>query len=211
MYLSPKSSEKAFIEQLILNLVDWTSSDPDNRLLKIEPTKNEFNSSESAVINGSLINENGEIENSGVIEVTITGDNYSANFNMENLNNGNYQLKTPDLPEGKYDFSAVARKGNREIDTRDGEFLVTDTNIELANTIRNEDLLQNIAANSGGIFFDFKSADTFWENSSISSQLISRKEIQESYLFPVRSIYWFILILSLLGLEWFLRKKFSLP
>ena len=211
MYLSPNSSERAFIKQLISNLVDWTSSDPDNRLLKVKPTKNEFNSSESPIINAGLINENGEVETAGTKEITISGANYDANFSMENLNNGNYRLQAPNLPDGKYTFNAVARKGNREIDTQSGEFLVNKSNIELANTIRNQDLLQSIASNSGGMFFDFSSVTEFWNNQSVSNNLVSRTEIQENYIFPVRSVYWFILVLLLLGTEWLLRKKFALP
>lgn len=211
MYLSPNSAERAFIKQLVVNLVDWTSSDPDNRLLKVSPTKNEFNSSESPIINASLINENGEIETAGVVEITISGDDYNSNFSMENLNNGNYRLQAPNLPNGKYSFTATARKGSREIDSQQGEFLVNESNIELANTIRNEDLLQNIASNSGGQFFDFESVDNIWENESIANQLVTKTEIRESYIFPVRSLYWFILVVLLLISEWFLRKKYALP
>lgn len=211
LYLSPNNDERAFIQELISNLVDWTSSDPDNRLLKVKPTKNEFNSSESPIINAGLINENGEIETAGTIEITLSGSNYDANFNMENLNNGNYRLQAPNLPDGKYTFNAIARKGTREIDTQSGEFLVSESNIELANTIRNQDLLKSIASNSGGLFFEFSSITQFWNNQSISNELVSKTEIQESYIFPVRSVYWFVLVLLLLGTEWLLRKKFALP
>ena len=211
MYLSPNYDERAYIEDLLTNIVDWTSSDPDNRLLKIKPTKNEFNTSEPSIINASLINENGEIESSAIIEVTITGENYTANFNMDNLNNGNYRLQTPNLPDGQYTFKGVARKGNREIDAQNGEFLVNESNIELSNTIRNQDILKAIASNSGGSFFDFQNIESFWSNPEIAKQLIIKTETQERYIFPVRSIYWFILVLLLLGSEWFLRKKFALP
>lgn len=211
MYLSPNVAERAYIEQLVINLIDWTSSNPDNRLLKVAPTKNEFNSSEPPIINASLINENGEVETAGVVEITISGDAYNSNFSMENFNNGNYRLQAPSLPNGKYSFTATARKGSREIDTQEGEFLVNESNIELANTIRNQDLLQNIASNSGGQFIDFESANNFWDNETISNQLITRTEVQESYIFPVRSLYWFLLVILLLATEWFLRKKYALP
>ncbi len=211
MYLSPNKSEKKFIEQLVLNLVDWTSSNPDNRLLKIKTSKNAYSTSELPLINASLLNENGGIESKGVIEVTITGDDYTANYTMDNLGNGNYQLQVQNLPNGKYEFSAVARKGNREIDSQNGEFLVSESSIELANTIRNDDLLANIASNSGGVFLDHSSSDEIWNSDDINSTLIERNKIIEDYIFPVKSIYWFILVLFLLGAEWLSRKRFALP
>lgn len=211
LYLSPNSNERAFITQLIINLVDWTSSNPDNRLLKIKPLKKAFNSGESSMINASLINETGDIESNAVIEFTLKSDNYAANYTMDNLGNGNYQLQIPNLMEGNYKFSATARKGSREIDTETGEFLVSQSSIELANTVRNDELLNNISTGSGGSFFDFRSANEFWNTSEVVSNLKSRTEIKENYIYPVRSVFWFILVIMLLGTEWFIRKKFALP
>jgi hypothetical protein len=211
MYLSPNLQEREFVERLFSNLIDWTSSNPDNRLLKVSPSKNEFNSSESPVINASLINENGDVENEGVIELTLTGENYSSNFNMENLGNGNYRLQTPNLPEGQYSYQAIARKGNREIDSQNGEFFVNQSNVELANIIRNEDLLKGIAANSNGYYIEHSDISDLWNNRSILDKLDQKSVQVENYIFPVRSIYWFLIVLILLGSEWVLRKKFALP
>jgi hypothetical protein len=211
LYQSPNSDERAFITQLITNLVDWTSSNPDNRLLKIKPLKNAFNSGESSIINASLINETGDIESNAVIEFTINSDDYAANYTMDNLGNGNYQLQIPNLMEGNYKFSATARKGNREIDTETGEFLVSQSSIELANTVRNDEMLNSISTGSGGSFFDFRSVNEFWKTGEIVSNLQSRTEIKESYIYPVRYVFWFVLVLTLLGTEWLIRKKFALP
>lgn len=211
LYLSPNSNERAFITQLIINLVDWTSSNPDNRLLKVKPLKNAFNSGESSMINASLINETGDIESNAVIELTLNSDDYAANYTMDNLGNGNYQLQIPNLMEGNYKFSATARKGNREIDTETGEFLVSQSSIELANTVRNDEILNNLSTGSGGTFFDFRSVNEFWKTSEIVSNLKSRTEIRENYIYPVRYVFWFILVLTLLASEWLIRKKFALP
>lgn len=211
LYQSPNSNERAFITQLITNLVDWTSSNPDNRLLKIKPLKNAFNSGESSIINASLINETGDIESNAVIEFTINSNDYAANYTMDNLGSGNYQLQIPNLMEGNYKFSATARKGNREIDTETGEFLVTQSSIELANTVRNDEILNNISTGSGGSLFDFRSVNEFWKSSEIVSNLQSRTEIKESYIYPVRYVFWFLLVVTLLGTEWLVRKKFALP
>lgn len=104
------------------------------------------------MINASLINETGDIESNAVIEFTLKSDNYAANYTMDNLGNGNYQLQIPNLMEGNYKFSATARKGSREIDTETGEFLVSQSSIELANTVRNDELLNNISTGSGVVF-----------------------------------------------------------
>lgn len=210
-YLSPNKQERDFIITLFSNLVDWTSSNPDNRLLKIKPVKNIFNSGEDIIVNGSLINENGSIESSAIVEVNIEGENFSSDFTMNNLGNGNYQLQAPALPDGAYKFLAVARKGSREIDVQSGEFLVSQSNIELSNTIRNDNLLKGISANSGGIFLTYEDASNFWDLDDVIKMLKTKVELREEYVFPVRSVLWFIIVILLLTGEWLLRKKYALP
>jgi len=211
IFLSPNSSRRSFVIDFLSNIVDWTSSDPDNRLLKVKPSKIEFNTSESVILNASLINESGSNESDAVVEVTIFGENYSTNFSMDNLNNGNYELKTANLPIGKYSYEAVARKRNREIDKRSGEFLVTESNIELSNTVRNDNLLKTIALNSGGVFSEYTSVENFWDLERFSSSLESKTELRENYVFPVRYFYWFFLVIVFLSTEWLIRKKYALP
>ncbi len=211
VYLSTNDLERRFVTKFISNISDWTSSNPDNRLLKIKPSKNVFGSGDTPQINAGLINENGEIESSATIEVTISGSDYSADFTMNNKGEGNYQLEIPALPEGNYEFSATARKGNREIDTQTGEFVLTESSNELSNTIRNDDLLSSIAANSNGSFRTFTNVNDFWNQPEITQNLNQTTEIKESYLFPVRSVHWFILVIVLLFSEWMIRKRFSLP
>ncbi len=211
MHLSTDNTEKEFVRRLFENLTDWTSSDPDNRLLKIQPQKNVFSAGETPLINASVINENGSVEPAANIEVSISGENYNTDFMMNNSGNGNYTLEIDNLPEGPYSFSATANKGSREIETRTGEFFVAESNLELSNTIRNNDLLRTIATNSGGIFMDFSDIDYFWNKPQINNGLTIRSEIRESYIFPVRYIYWFIGVIALLMTEWIIRKKFALP
>jgi hypothetical protein len=130
---------------------------------------------------------------------------------MENSGNGNYRLDLPRLSEGLYSYNAVARKGEREIESRSGEFLVSNSSSELTNTIRDDGLLRAVAQNSGGSFFTYQNADALWDSLRSANVLETQTEVIENYSFPVRSVYWFMLVLLLLGSEWLLRKYYSLP
>lgn len=204
-------ASKAFVEELFTNIVNWTATNPDNRLLKIKPSRVRFSVAEPPVINASLINESGEVEANANIDVFIESDSFSSSFSMKNLGKGSYRLESPPLPSGSYSFTATAKKGNRDIETQTGEFVILDSSLELANTTRNDGLLNSIAQGSKGMSFSFDEADGFWSSVTENSNLESRTEIRESYLFPVRSPLWFILVLLLLGSEWLLRKKYTLP
>ncbi|MGN8226505.1 hypothetical protein [Gracilimonas sp. BCB1] len=204
--------EREYVSTLIVNLVSWTSSDPDNRKLRIAPAKKTFSTAESPLINASLRNERGDPEAEGIVEVQLTSETGTArSFNMESLGNGNYSLTLPRLSEGLYSFRATARKGNREIASQSGEFLVSNSSSELTNTMRDDDLLKSIAANSGGSFFPYNEASAIWDSLRAENVLETRTQTVENYTFPVRSFYWFAIVLLMLGSEWLLRKYYSLP
>ena len=212
MYQSNDESERNFVNTLISNLAAWVPNDPDDRLLKISPSKTVFNVTEPIKLNADLKNESGELENEGLIEITVQNpDGNNNSYTMKNTGNGVYGLEIPTLSPGHYNFSATARKGDRVIDTQSGEFLIEDSNAELINTVRDDDLLLNISTQTGGKFFTYDDLSLFWETLENDNLLTKKTEIVESYTFPVRSFYWFLIVLVLLGTEWMIRKYYSLP
>lgn len=212
MYQSNSESEHEFVSVLFTNMVNWTSNDPDDRRLKLSPSKASFNISEQIVLNGSLNNESGEPESSASIEITLT-DNEGAEkvYGMDNLGSGRYQLTMEALSSGIYSYHGVARKGDRVIDEEFGEFIVENSNTELVNTVRDDALLASLANETGGKKFGFENISSFWTTLNSDGVLSSKSELVESYHFPVRSFWWFALILVLLGAEWIIRKNYSLP
>ncbi|MBD3615769.1 MAG: hypothetical protein HUJ22_04280 [Gracilimonas sp.] len=212
MLQSTNENNKEFTAGLLSNLVSWTSSDPDDRKLRITPAKQVFSTTEAPLLNGSLRNERGTPESEGIIEVQVeNNDGTNRTFNMNNAGSGNYRLDLPRLSEGLYRFTATARKGDRELETQTGEFLVSNSSSELANTTRNDELMRNIAQNSGGSFFTYDNISGFWDSLRTANVLESKIENVENYSFPVHSLYWFVLVVLLLGSEWMLRKYYSLP
>ncbi len=212
MLQSTNPNHREFATTLLSNLISWTSSDPDNRKLRVSPSKQTFSSAEKPIINASLINERGDPENEGIIEIQLHNDDGTGRtFNMDNTGNGNYRLDLPRLSEGLYSYTATARKGERELETQQGEFLVSNSSSELTNTTRNDELLTSIAENSGGAFFTYENAHTLWDSLKSAHVLEARIETVENYTFPVRFVYWFIIVLLFLVTEWIIRKYYSLP
>ncbi len=212
MYQSPNSQERDYVVQLFSNLVGWTSNNPDNRRLKISPSKPVFNLSEEVIINANLNNESGEVESEASIELNISDEEgFLQPYNMANNGNGSYELKSNSLGPGLYSYTAIARKGSREIDTQTGEFLVQETNSEFINTVRNDELLSSLASGTGGSFFEYSDVSRFWEILNNDNILEQKQELVESYHFPVRSFWWFLVVLTLLGTEWLARKYYALP
>lgn len=203
---------REFVRQLWLNIISWTATDPDNELLKVQPAQTSFTGSEPVVINAYLTNERGELESDATIDISVSSDSIDTRFfTMENRGSGQYQLDLGTMPEDLYSFEATAKKEDRTIDTKSGEFAVDRSNAEYLDINRNDQLLRQIAQRSGGAYMPFDSVTGFWSQLDERGLLDQQEEVETNFLYPYQHIAWFIIVLVLLCGEWVFRKYLSLP
>jgi len=203
---------QAFAKQLWQNMISWTATDPDNELLDVQPQQDSFSGSEPIIIEAYLKNERGQNESEANITISISSDTLDDRmYSMENRGNGNYRLSTPPLAEGIYSYEARAQKGERTLDTDRGEFSVSASNAEYLDINRNEQLLRQIAQNTGGEYVPFDSVNGFWNQLKEKSLLDRQEQVETNLFYLYQHVGWFILVIILLSSEWILRKYLSLP
>jgi hypothetical protein len=212
IYQSPDESERQYVTELFSNLVNWVSNDPNDNRLQIAPVKPVFDPSEEVLIEASLRNESGDPESGAVIEVFVENEQATGrSYSMQAEGQGAYSLSLDNMAPGRYSYSAVARKGDREIDSKTGEFLVNKSNTEFIYTDRNDELLNTLAVETGGAYLPFQQVDELWDILNSNGLTQVRQVETEGYVYPVRSYWWFVVVLLLLAGEWLIRKKYSLP
>jgi hypothetical protein len=99
-----------------------------------------------------------------------------------------------DLPDGQ------------KIISKEASIIVQAVNIELIELIQEQNILMQVAHNSGGIYVPIESLDSMFSNIEITPVTLL-KNYQISGLST--QDYWWLLIV-LLSIEWFLRKKLGL-
>ncbi len=205
--LSTDASSRRFWENLLNKTVKWTAASPDEQLLELRPADQVFQVGEPVIINGFLRNEAGEPEPDGVINLTIENDDVDdLRYVMNNEGDGQYQLEIGNLPEGVYSYHGLAKRGDREIDSRTGQFTVGGINREYLNTVRDDELLEMIAGASGGSYFPHERADELYDAIENDIGFEQRQETTTQSVALYRHPFWFIVVLLLLTLEWGLRK-----
>ncbi len=198
-------------QQLFSNIISWTATKPDNRKLKIQPSQKVFTGTEPIVLNAYLTNESGEIVSDGTIDIELSGEEIDTRFySMTNSGNGQYILTINALPQGIYHYSATARKGNRTIDSQQGELSVNYTNTEFVNTNRNESLLKQISSVTGGSYFAFSDLTGFTDSLKEKGMLTREEKVNSTLFYPYQHSFWFILVIALLTTEWITRKYYAL-
>ena len=200
-----------YVTKLISNIVKWTATQPDNRLLRLQPSQSVYDESETVAFNATLNNQNGEPEDGAVIELTIQGNNYHTHrFTMEHTGSGQYHIHIGSLPESRYTYHAVAHKQEVSAGKASGEFVVGSKGTEFVNTQRNDDLLRYISKTTGGKFYTWKDAGNVLSGMRDQGLMkVTTKTEEASY--PLhQSPWWLVAALVLLTAEWVLRKMKAL-
>src|SRR5690606_19893701 len=110
------------------------------------------------------------------------------------------------LPDGEYSFSAKTNYGGKRLESS-GNFIVEKTTQELQQTTANHQALYNMSSVSGGemVYPNNISSLTDHINQNEKVKTISYQD--KSYEEPINIKWIFFLLILILSLEWFLRKR----
>ena len=209
--LSTREENRIFWHTLLNNIIKWTAARPDEQLLDLVPAEPVFQIGEPIFFTGFLRNEAGEPEENAVIDMEVESTDIDLRrYVMSNEGGGRYQLEIGNLPEGSYQFTGTATRGEREIDSRSGSFSVGGVNREFLNTFRDDELLRFMAQTSGGRFLSHDQAGDLFDLLRSDISFEQRIETTSVSLALHRNPFWFLLVILLLTLEWGLRKYRSL-
>ena len=98
-------------------------------------------------------------------------------------------------------------KNNLKIGSGNGEILATQINSEFLNTQQDARFLQKLAQKSGGTFFSADSVENLLSSLDLSEKKITVSKTIELW----QRLFFLIILIFLLSLEWFIRKRLGLP
>lgn len=199
-----KGSQKV-IDDFTLKIVQFLCVKDKKEPLKIK-YKNNYAENEPIRMDAEMYNESGELINTSDIQIAITnneGKNFTYTFsNTEKA----YTLDAGYYPVGKFSFKASAMMGDQKL-YKSGQFTISPLQIENSETVANHQLLNLMASKSGGMMVYPSEINT------LADKIKARKEItsvsyQKKQLKDLINLKWvFFLLITLVSLEWFIRKR----
>lgn len=192
-------------DDLLNRIVQFLSVKADKSQFRIFH-KNNFDENQNIELEAELYNESYELVNDPEVTVTIMnseGKRFPFTFSRTSRS---YFLNAGHLPVDNYTYTAKVSWGNKTL-SNEGIFTISALNIEKTNTIANHNLMYNIAVKRGGemIYPDEMESlfQKMMEKDEVTSISYSRKKFSELLNLP-----WILaLILGLLSIEWFIRKR----
>lgn len=197
--------------QLLTNVITWTATDNRVDIFQISTSESEYSLSDQIIFSARVRNESGALESAATVSLQLINESGEmSNFTLIPEGLGNYSLNIPSLPIGSYRYNARADKEIMKIGSKDGFFTIGRTSIEYVETRRNDAVLKAIADNSGGQFYIYDNIPAIDDLVMMKLDGNNVQTIRETILMN-RNPIWFILLILLLGIEWFIRKKLLLP
>lgn len=200
-----KTKKHEAIDELINKTVQFLSVKEDKSKFRLI-VKNKFLENEEVLFNAELYNDSYELVNEPDVELLVTneeGEEFKFNFN-KTVNT--YFLNAGIFNTGAYQYNATVKLGDKNY-TEKGKFQVAQIQLEMNNTIANHQLLSNLVKKHGGELFYPSTLEiiekAILENNNIASIIFEEKDLKE-----LINLKWiFALVLVLLSMEWFLRKR----
>jgi hypothetical protein len=202
------SGAEALYDRLLDNIVQWLVSPEDARLVRVDPSQDHFEGTESVRFTGEVYDERLAPVEDAEVEVEIRPDDGSASqIPMRAEGRGRYRLDAGSLPEGTYQYTATARRAGEALGSDSGVFSVGALELEYLHTRADVATMHQIAARSGGRAVTLAELPSLVDELLRSPSFTPEREhiVRESSLRHVLIVL--IVIVLLLAAEWVLRRR----
>lgn len=198
--------EPIVFNSLISKVVQYLSVKDDKRKFKVYAAKNTFDENENILLNVVLYNDSYVPVNTPEVSITIKNDAGKVFKFLFSRTDAAYQLDAGTLPAGNYTYVATTALGNKNY-TAQGVFYVNAMVAEYQQTVANHQLLNTMSAQTGGKMYMpqdlLKLVDAIKSNDQIKTLSYEDRKYEELINFK----WLFVLIMALLTMEWFFRKR----
>ncbi len=185
------------------NAVRWLTTQEDGKLVKVVSNKEIYRSGEEVQFSAQVYFEDYQPVNGAEVVVQLESRGTLHELTLTGIGDGRYEGSFQVLAGGNYQFSGTAHQQGRVLGRDAGKFSVEPFSLEYQNTRMNEDLLRQIAAESGGKYLTPEVVETLRADLSFPEKyLMLTSEWELWHRIPVM-----ILCLALLTGEWFIRKR----
>lgn len=191
-------------DALISKTVQYLSAKEDKRRFRVYPTQNEFTDTEPIVFETEVYNTVFEPIFDQTIQLQIDNLDGERSSYPYTTSPANTTFQISGLPEGVYRYKAESTLDGEKVSS-EGEFSIAKLQLESLSLTANHNLLRKMARNTQGIFYLPNQLHQL-ENDLKSKEAQSIIFSEEEYL-PLINLPWLlILLISLVTMEWFLRK-----
>ena len=194
-------------EELFSKSVKYLLTEKDKEL--IINHKDEYLNNENIIFTADLKNPSQELVNEPDLRMRIIDKHSKKVYEYDfSKNDNSYYLNINSLPEGIYNFTAETQLGNMKY-SEVGSFSVVSIGAEAQDLVANSQRMQMLASLTNGRNFTVGELNQLTECIDNDKKITSVMREETNYKDLINMKLIFFVILSLISIEWFLRKMFG--
>ncbi len=191
--------------ELVSRIVQYLSVKENRSPFRLN-AKTNFRENEPLMFDAELYNESDQLVNTPEVRMNITnasGKQFPFTFSRTDKA---YTLNAGLFPVGQYKFRAETKLGDKFY-AQNGEFSVSALQLETSNTVADHQLLYALSNRTGGQLFYPNQMEQLLKaieaREDVKPVSFQHKKLKDLVSMPLV----FVLILLLVSIEWFLRKR----
>lgn len=190
----------------ITNTIKWLTTREDEKKVRVIPVKEVFATTDPIEFTAQVYDDQFRQLDDAEVNISIEKEKDQKKIILESVGNGRYEGAITNLSEGDYLYFANAVNKGRVVGEDSGKFSIGKINIEYLDTKLNKQLLDQVAFRTGGMYADIENVDKIIK--TLSSKKYEPQEITTITKLQIWNWeYIAFLIVLLLSVEWFIRKR----
>jgi hypothetical protein len=198
------------LNKFLSNATRWLTTLEDERRIRIQPVKHSFTTQDAIEFSAQVYDDNFQPVDNAQVEVYTRIGSETNYLILNALGNGQYQGAYDHLHEGDFKFTATVAVNGTAIGSDQGSFSIGGSNAEFLETQMNRSMLRQIAAQTGGRYYDSNRIDSLNYDIVTMPFYKSRDMIKSAEIEMWNSRWMLGVIILVFVLEWFLRKKYGM-
>lgn len=198
--------QKNFTE-LIQKITQYLVVKQNTSSLRVTTPKR-FTKDEDVVLKAEFYNESLELITVPTIEFILKNEKNKVSKHRFGVTGNFYKLSVGKLKPGKYHWSAHCIHNGKNY-SKSGIFVVEDVQLESIDTRANHTVLNQLSHNSNGKFYSLANAGQLIKDIEKRGDIVEMSYREASFNDLIDYKWIFILLILILGLEWFLRRWFG--
>ena len=193
------------VNSLVTKMVQYLAVKEDKKLLKVYPSAKQYGVGEDVTLLGELYNQSLDPIGGQEININLKDADSKVYKHTMTASGSQYRLVLQNLEAGAYQYEAKATVGGFSLADK-GYFTIVGQQKELVNLTADFNMLRGLSSATRGQFVSLAGAEmlgnNLLENENLKSVIAEENKLED--LIKFQWIFW--LLLSLLSLEWFVRK-----
>lgn len=205
-----KESFEAF-DDWYFNVVKWLMVTDDKRKFRVYPSRNTFVGNEPAILKGEVYDDSYNPISGVEIKVALRFPDGKVNdYYLTESTGAQYFLEIYNLPQGTYSYTAEGKKNKTSLGTDKGQFTIGRSDIEHINLRADKATLLQMSVRTKGEMVHYKNLNTLADKIKQNKNLVVLTDFKKNKKPLLDNWKIIALLLTLLSIEWVVRKWFSM-